>query len=79
MMSVHRKPDAGKLARPVWGEGWGNLPPKGGKAPHPYSTRPVVAELAEEFGFEEAAQWIKTRRKAYAEGIFRGFTAEEEK
>ena len=41
--------------------------------------RPVVAELAAEFGFEEAARWVKARRKAYAEGIFRGFEAEEEK
>jgi len=40
--------------------------------------RPVVAQLAEEFGFEEAARWIRTRRKAYAEGIFRGFTVEED-
>jgi hypothetical protein len=41
--------------------------------------RPVIAELAREFGFEKAARWIKTRRKEYAEGLFHGFEAEEEK
>jgi len=41
--------------------------------------RPVVAELAEEFGFEEAARWINTHRREFAEGIFHGFEAEEEK
>ena len=41
--------------------------------------RPVVAELAEEFGFEEAAHWIRTRRRDYAAGIFHGFTATEDK
>ena len=40
--------------------------------------RPVVAELAEEFGFEETARWIKTRRREYAVGIFHGFAAKEE-
>ena len=77
-MSVHGKPDAGKLARPVWGEGWGNLPPKGGKAPHPYSTRPVVAQLAREFGFDEAARWVEDHRGQYAEAIFRGFETTED-
>jgi len=38
--------------------------------------RPVVARLAEEMGFKEAARWIETHRKEYAEGIFRGFAAE---
>ena len=41
--------------------------------------RPVVAELAEEFGFDDAARWIRTRRREFAEGIFHGFEAEEEK
>ena len=41
--------------------------------------RPVVAELAEEFGFEEAAHWIRTRRRDYAVGFFHGFTATEDK
>ena len=38
---------------------------------------PVVAQLASEFGFEEAARWIETRRDLYAQGIFRGFEVEE--
>jgi len=41
--------------------------------------RPVVAELAREFGFEKAARWIKTHRREFAEGLFHGFEAEEEK
>ena len=41
--------------------------------------RPVVARLAEEFGFEEAARWVETHRKQYAEAIFGGFEAEEER
>ena len=41
--------------------------------------RPVVAELAREFGFEEAARWINAHRREFAEGIFHGFDAEEEK
>ncbi len=41
--------------------------------------RPVVAELAREFGFEEAARWIRARRRDFAAGIFQGFEAEEEK
>ena len=40
--------------------------------------RPVVAELAGEFGFEEAARWIKAHRRGFAEGIFRGFEAAAE-
>jgi len=41
--------------------------------------RPVVARLASEFGFEQAARWIKTHRRDFAEGIFHGFGAAEEK
>ena len=37
--------------------------------------RPVVAELAAEFGFEEAARWINAHRREFAEGIFHGFEA----
>ena len=37
--------------------------------------RPVVAELAREFGFEKAARWVNAHRKEYAEGIFHGFEA----
>jgi hypothetical protein len=40
--------------------------------------RPVVARLAEEMGFEDAAEWVGAHRKEYAEGIFRGFEAEED-
>ena len=39
---MHGEPDAWKQARPVRGEGRGNLPPQGGKAPQPYSTRTRV-------------------------------------
>jgi hypothetical protein len=40
---------------------------------------PAVAGLARQLGFDEAADWLNDRgnRKAYAEGIFRGFRAEE--
>ena len=41
--------------------------------------RPVVAELAREFGFEDAARWVETHRKEYAEAIFHGLEAEEER
>jgi len=40
--------------------------------------RPVVAELAEEFGFEEAARWVRSNRKRFARGLFHGFAAREE-
>jgi len=40
--------------------------------------RPVVAELAREFGFDEAARWIERHRKEFSEGIFRGFEAVED-
>ncbi|WP_309474758.1 DUF5049 domain-containing protein [Dissulfurirhabdus thermomarina] len=39
--------------------------------------RPVVADLAEKLGFPEAARWIETHPRDYAEGVFRGFEAEE--
>ncbi len=38
--------------------------------------RPVVAELAESFGFPEAAERVWGHRREYAEGIFRGFQTE---
>jgi hypothetical protein len=41
--------------------------------------RTTVADLAEEFGFQEAARWIKAQRDLYARGLFRGFEAEEER
>jgi len=40
--------------------------------------RPVVARLADKMGFDEAAEWVEAHRKEYAEGIFRGFEAEED-
>ena len=39
--------------------------------------RPVVAQLASEFGFEEAARWVEDHRDEFSEGIFRGFEVEE--
>ena len=39
--------------------------------------RPVVAELAREFGFEEAARWVEAHSRDYSEGIFRGFEPTE--
>lgn len=37
----------------------------------------AVIELARAFGCDEAADWIEAHRSEYAEGIFRGFVAEE--
>ena len=36
--------------------------------------RPVVAKLARAFGYGATAQWIEENPRAYAEGVFRGFT-----
>lgn len=36
-----------------------------------------VIEIARGFGCDEAADWIEGHRAEYAEGIFRGFEAEE--
>ena len=38
--------------------------------------RPVVAQLAEEFGYPEAAEWIRGHRGDFAHGIIRGFRAD---
>lgn len=35
--------------------------------------RPVVARLAGELGWPDAARWIEKHPKEYAEGVFRGF------
>ena len=35
--------------------------------------RAVVADLAGEFGFPEAAKWVRRHRREYAEGLFEGF------
>ena len=40
--------------------------------------RPVVVELAREFGFGEAARWINDHRREYAEGLFQGFEPTED-
>jgi hypothetical protein len=40
--------------------------------------RTTVAELAETFGYPDAANWIRTHRQKYSQGIFNGFTAGEE-
>ena len=38
--------------------------------------RPLVAELAAALGFPETSGWILAHSSEYANGIFRGFTAE---
>lgn len=38
--------------------------------------RPAVIRIAGELGFPEAARWIETHTKEYAEGVFRGFIVE---
>jgi hypothetical protein len=35
--------------------------------------RPRVAEIAEEMGFEQSAQWVRKNRGLYARAIFNGF------
>jgi len=37
--------------------------------------QPVVARIAGELGFPDAARWIEAHPKEYAEGVFRGFEA----
>jgi hypothetical protein len=38
---------------------------------------PAVARLAQGMGYDEAAQWVRSNRKSYAEGFFHGFEAVE--
>ncbi|WP_051328133.1 recombinase family protein [Desulfatirhabdium butyrativorans] len=38
--------------------------------------RPVVARLAGELGWSDAARWIEEHPKGYAEGVFRGFVVD---
>jgi hypothetical protein len=40
--------------------------------------RPVVAELARDVGFDEAARWVEDHRGQYAEAIFHGFETTED-
>lgn len=37
--------------------------------------RPRVIELLEEMGFDESADWVRTHKSEYANGIFQGFEA----
>jgi hypothetical protein len=39
--------------------------------------RPRVIEIAELWGYDETAKWLRANRKAYAEGIFAGFVPDE--
>ena len=37
----------------------------------------TVAALAERFGYEEAANWVRSHKRQYAKGVFCGFEPEE--
>lgn len=39
--------------------------------------RPRVIELAEMMGYDKTAEWLRTNRRAYCEGIFAGFIPDE--
>ena len=40
--------------------------------------RPMVTRLARRMGFEDAADWVRTHPKEYAEGVFMGFGPQAE-
>jgi len=40
--------------------------------------RPRVIEIAELWGYDAAAAWLRVNRALYAQGIFRGFRVNEE-
>ena len=40
--------------------------------------RPRVIELAEMMGYDETAEWLRTNKRRYAEGVFAGFVADEQ-
>jgi len=40
--------------------------------------RPRVIEIAELWGYDETAAWLRTNRTLYARGIFQGFQVSEE-
>lgn len=40
--------------------------------------RPRVIEIAELWGYDETAAWLRENRRLYAEGIFQGFQVIEE-
>jgi hypothetical protein len=39
---------------------------------------PVVAELADELGFPDAARWLRANRALYAQAVFHGFEVTDE-
>lgn len=39
--------------------------------------RPRVIEIAELWGYDETAEWLRENRQAYSEGIFVGFAIDE--
>lgn len=39
--------------------------------------RPRVIEIAELWGYDETAEWLRTHRRDYATGIFQGFQVVE--
>lgn len=40
--------------------------------------RPRVIEIAELWGYDATAEWLRTHRREYATGIFQGFQVIEE-
>jgi len=40
--------------------------------------RPRVIEIAELWGYDETATWLRVNRNLYAQGIFQGFQVVEE-
>jgi hypothetical protein len=38
--------------------------------------RPVVAEIADEMGFADSAQWVREHGDLYARAVFQGFAVE---
>ena len=41
--------------------------------------RPRVAELAEDLGFQESAEWVRANRELYARAVFNGFRVADER
>lgn len=38
---------------------------------------PAVLRYAQEWGYEETAQWLKEHKREYSQGVFNGFEIEE--